>query len=1077
MLETEMSLYAVAETHLLGLEEPPVHPNWQWAGSNREPGSRKGGGIGVLWRNGINSNWKKLAASCKEHMWMTGAILGMPVLVAVLYFSVDPGQNAENRCIAQCIAEDIQRWGSNREVLIMGDFNGHVQSIDGFQDHNGALMLQLAETFSLEVANLRPDCIGETTWSARNSRSCIDYILASPNLASHLTRVHVDESGRYSLGSDHNRIALTFSTSVHRNRRTQCRKPARRYLPATSFERVAEDFEESDIHAHQTTYEEFVGELLRTMCRYEKRVQSRGGARPKAWWDQQVKTALEARRKANRAHRYAVKRLSTEECQQAWQEFLRTKRDMQQMVQKKIAESNQKQLRAITEAGNNGPRKFWTYISSLNREAPIPTLRDATGHDVADLEEHLTIHMQRMYDNPSPEQQGVPYQPREEGCEMDNDTTAECEWKVSRVAIDRAMSNIRAHSAKGLDEIPPGLVKRLGQNARETLASIFTGIIHGDPIPEDWRRGKVCLVPKRGGNSDQLHDYRPLTVTSVLYRLFTQVIKRWMSGWAETQGPLTELQNGFRRNRRGEDNLFVLIQSIEIARRESRGLIACFLDVAKAYDSVPHGHLLSRMEDLNMPPVWIELLRRLYTGNTVETTFGGTRTRPVTVQRGLKQGCPLSPLLYMLYTAGLEHALLDSGVGFKLNWSDDGTPTTWTLPGLVFADDLVLLAENKAQLQHLVETSANHLDTLGLAFNPKKSAVLRFSGDCGEAALVLPNGEELPRLEEYRYLGVILSTSDKLIAGHENHLRQVAQRANRILRRQCLWGCSRYHMVRDLWKAVHVPALTYANSAICLSAPTRDWLERGQREVGRIALGCHGRVAVEAIQGDVGWSSFEAREASSKISFECRLRTMNDNRWARRLFRYIYIKGIRTQWRSRVMFLRRKYGLLDYVETGPERETAKGIRDRVREAEGEMWRSAMLPKTTLNLYRESKEDIATEPALYDNSCGGALLFEARAGALRTLDYRSRFDCAPETRAAVCRSCGGERETIEHLLLRCSKLTPPTAEGTTLPQALGFLDAEGNRCGKSVRTTKARLEVWWRDTRRTLPADTHGAGSV
>ncbi|XP_075740903.1 uncharacterized protein LOC142788212 [Rhipicephalus microplus] len=129
----------------------------------------------------------------------------------------------------------------------------------------------------------------------------------------------------------------------------------------------------------------------------------------------------------------------------------------------------------------------------------------------------------------------------------------------------------------------------------------------------------------------------------------------------------------------------------------------------------------------------------------------------------------------MLYTAGLEHTLLYSGVGFKLNGSYDGTPTTWTLPGLVFVDDLVLLAEDTAQLQNLVETPANHLDTLDLAFNPKKSAVLQFSGDYAEAALVLPNGEELPRLEEYRYLGVLLSTSDKLIAEHETHLRQMAQ--------------------------------------------------------------------------------------------------------------------------------------------------------------------------------------------------------------------------------------------------------------------------------------------------------------
>ncbi|KAL3245711.1 hypothetical protein MRX96_058238 [Rhipicephalus microplus] len=81
----------------------------------------------------------------------------------VIYFSVDPGQNSENRGIAQCIAEDIQRWGSNREILIMVDFSGRVQSIDGFEDHHNGLMLQLAETFSPEVANLRPDCVGDTT--------------------------------------------------------------------------------------------------------------------------------------------------------------------------------------------------------------------------------------------------------------------------------------------------------------------------------------------------------------------------------------------------------------------------------------------------------------------------------------------------------------------------------------------------------------------------------------------------------------------------------------------------------------------------------------------------------------------------------------------------------------------------------------------------------------------------------------------------------------------------------------------------------------------------------------------------
>lgn len=284
----------------------------------------------------------------------------------------------------------------------MGDFNGHVQLIDGYQDRNGGLMLQLAERLSLEVANLRPDCIGETTWSARNSRSCIDYALTSPNLTAHMTRVHVDESGQFSLGSDHNRIALTFSASAHRVHRTDRRKSVRQYLPATSFERVAGDFEKSGIHMRQTTYAEFIDELHHTMRRYEKRVHSRGGTKRKAWWDQQVKTALEARRTANRAHRNAGRSLSTEECHKAWQEFLKRKKDMQQMVQRKITESNQKQLRTITEAGRNGPQKRWAYISSLDREAPRPILRDAAGEEVTDAEEHLTAYMQQLYNSPIP---------------------------------------------------------------------------------------------------------------------------------------------------------------------------------------------------------------------------------------------------------------------------------------------------------------------------------------------------------------------------------------------------------------------------------------------------------------------------------------------------------------------------------------------------------------------------------------------------------------------------------------------------------------------------------------------------
>lgn len=83
--------------------------------------------------------------------------------------------------------------------------------------------------------------------------------------------------------------------------------------------------------------------------------------------------------------------------------------------------------------------------------------------------------------------------------------------------------------------------------------------------------------------------------------------------------------------------------------------MACFLDVAKAYGSVPYELLFCRMRSIDMPPTWIDLLERLYSINTVVATFGPASTEPVAVRQGLKQGWPLSPLLYMLYTVGLEH--------------------------------------------------------------------------------------------------------------------------------------------------------------------------------------------------------------------------------------------------------------------------------------------------------------------------------------------------------------------------------------------------------------------------------------
>ncbi|KAH7946114.1 hypothetical protein HPB49_020518 [Dermacentor silvarum] len=114
----------------------------------------------------------------------------------------------------------------------------------------------------------------------------------------------------------------------------------------------------------------------------------------------------------------------------------------------------------------------------------------------------------------------------------------------------------------------------------------------------------------------------------------------------------------------------------------------------------------------------------------------------------------------------------------------------------------------------------------------------------------------------------------------------------------------------------------------------------------------------------------------------------------------------------------------------------------------------MTAKSTLRMHSTHKTNTKMEE-LYDNSCGSALLFEARAGALRTLVYRHRFDSSVDL---TCRTCGLEEENPEHLVLRCAGLCPRHTEGTTLLLALGFESENGGPergavASNAVRVTK------------------------
>ncbi|KAH8025265.1 hypothetical protein HPB51_005616 [Rhipicephalus microplus] len=95
-------------------------------------------------------------------------------------------------------------------------------------------------------------------------------------------------------------------------------------------------------------------------------------------------------------------------------------------------------------------------------------------------------------------------------------------------------------------------------------------------------------------------------------------------------------------------------------------------------------------------------------------------------------------------------------------------------------------------------------------------------------------------------------------------------------------------LTREVWKSVVVPALTFANSVLCLSSGTRQSLEVRQWDADRAALVVNRGVPNEAVQGEVGWSFFEAREAVPELAYEYRLSHLPDGRWVLEVYKYIH---------------------------------------------------------------------------------------------------------------------------------------------------------------------------------------------
>jgi hypothetical protein len=224
------------------------------------------------------------------------------------------------------------------------------------------------------------------------------------------------------------------------------------------------------------------------------------------------------------------------------------------------------------------------------------------------------------------------------------------------------------------------------------VCQTILGFLNHDVFDVDLNATYIALIPKLK-NPTKVTDYRLISLCNVLYKLISKVLANRLK--KVLPHIISPKQSAFIPGRLIIDNILVAFEAMHTMDRRMKGregFMALKLDMSKAYDRVEWGFLEAIMRRLGFTERWIHLLMVCVTTVSYSVLIHGKPYGKITPTRGLRQGDPLSPYLFILCAEGLSSLLYRFEVDRKIM----GLPLMrggTRLNHLFFADDSLLFCK------------------------------------------------------------------------------------------------------------------------------------------------------------------------------------------------------------------------------------------------------------------------------------------------------------------------------------------------------------------------------------------------
>ena len=323
---------------------------------------------------------------------------------------------------------------------------------------------------------------------------------------------------------------------------------------------------------------------------------------------------------------------------------------------------------------------------------------------------------------------------------------------ITASEIRTTIMDLKSKKSPGIDGIPSEFYKVACEKLVPFFEMLFNKFYDSSFFPEDWSTSIISPIPKKG-DTCKPSNYRGISLQPIISKICINILNKRLTQWSDENEIIGEEQAGFRKSYSTIDNLFCL-QTLVTKYIKSKGgrFYAVFVDFEKAFDRIDRNALWNKLQSLNVSSKMSKTLRAIYTSvrSCVKTQNGITAT--FNCPKGVRQGCCISPILFSFFLNDLKEYVSADSYGIDLDLCK--------IFILLFADDLVMFAESKIELQRLLNKLYAYCTKWNLKVNIDKTKVIVFrnGGYLRKYEKWFYGNTQLHVTTYYKYLGLVISS-------------------------------------------------------------------------------------------------------------------------------------------------------------------------------------------------------------------------------------------------------------------------------------------------------------------------------